>query len=990
MNPAVQVRVLGPLEVHRAGRPCPIGSPLQRRLLTALAIAAGAPVAIERLIDQLWEDAPPPAARNSLQSHVARLRGLIGGDTILTRPPGYALDLERVTIDAVDFELAVARARSQLAENPAAAALTLRASLSEWRGVAHAGFAEDLARGESLRLENLRIDARGLLAEAYLLAGDGPAALETLTRLQGDVPLREDVTLAAAGALHAVERTNEALELLRTHRSLVNDELGLDPGPAVTDLENRLLRGEPAPDLDRTDVVRGRSRPLANRTELAPSEATRPPYLGTATLGRHEEQQHVSRALAATRLVTLVGPGGVGKTRLATVVAQQGSRTSELGVAWVDLATATDPADVAPLVIECLGLTSPDRAAADTAATALARFQGLAVLDNCEHVLDRVAEIVQLALASDDGTRILATSRERLDVAGEQVVHVPPFQVPYPRSASDEDPAVRLFQERLTDTGGDAATAAQAAEVAAAVDGLPLAIELAAARAATVPIEELLARLDRHVGLLSGSRRRHGERHRTLANVISWSYDLLSDRDRAVFRRASVFASSFRLADAERVCAGEGLSSSDVVDAVARLVETSMLTRVGAGRYRLLEPLRWFGRERMGEGREAQATSTRHRALVLALTDRADAELTGPGEVAVISELEEALPDLRAVHGRAVSEGDLATVARMTGRLHRFAYAQGRGDVLAWGGHLVEGDAADLDQDERLRAIAASVPAAVWHDDIDEAVRRTRLYVDRLDDRAADPWSRVTLAETLADLHMARGELAAAVAVYERGVELARRCEHIGLTSYMVSGLSIAVGFHGDRSRATLLAREASELARTAGAPTAASLAAYALGEALFEVDPDQALEAFETAVTTASRARAPFFEAIARTADVALRGRYGDPAEAFVRYRAALGIWSETGADGMAITTLRNLVVLLSRTGADTDALTLYTASERLASRPSYGPEAERLRTAVTSVRRRLSTTEREQAEQRAAAVTDVAEVIGFGLTSIERAERR
>jgi predicted ATPase/DNA-binding SARP family transcriptional activator len=990
MNLAVQVRILGPIEVHRAGQPCAISSPLQRRLLTALTIAAGTTLAAEQLIDQLWGEDPPPAARNSLQSHVARLRGLIGAGTILTRPPGYALDLACVVIDAVQFERAVEDARAELSADPAVAVSILETALAEWRGAAHAEFADDLARSDALRLENLRIDARRLLAEAHQLSGDHPAAVDTILRLQGDVPLREDVAIVAACALHAAARTTEALELLRTYRSRLNDELGLDPGDAVADLEQQLLRGAPI-EVQAGPRVRARRPAGASEApaEDATSAPTPPPYSGTAMLGRVEEVEQISRALSVARHVTLVGFGGVGKTRLATVVAQRWADPADQRVAWVDLATLTSPTDVAPLIIECLGLTSPDRVAPETAAAALAGFEGMVVLDNCEHVLETVAAVVGLALARDGHGRILATSRERLDVAGERVVLVRPLPVPDPHTASERDAAVQLFQDRLTATGSDAVTNAEAARVVAAVDGLPLAIELAAARAATLPVEELLARLDHHLGILAGSPRRHGARHQTLSSVIAWSYDLLPAREQTVLRRASVFASSFRLIDAERVCAGPDVTPSDVVEAIARLVETCMLTRVGAGRYRLLEPLRVFTRQQLEDGQDAADTWVRHRTAVLALAARADEQLTGPDEVEMIAELEEALPDLRAVHARALADGDLTTIAQLAGRLYRFAYAQARGDLLSWGGRLVDAASADIDPDERLRAIAASVPAEVWHNNIDEALRRARLCTGHLDDAAADPWSGITLADTVAEVHLMRGELELAVARYGRGVELAQRCEHVGLTSYMLSGLSIATAFLGDRPGATRIAEEATELARAAASPTATSLAAYALGEARSEDEPDRAVAAFATAVAAASRVHASFFEAIARTADVAVRGRHGDPAEAFARYRAALGIWSEASADGMALTTLRNLVILLARTGANADALTLHTALERLASRRSYGPEAENLRTALAAVRQGLNDEDADRAETHARGLTDIGSAIRFGLASIDRGRR-
>lgn len=988
MSLAPHILVLGPLEVRQGAQLRVISSPLQRRLLTALTIAAGATLSSEQLIDRLWGQEPPPAARNSLQSHVARLRATLGGSAIVTRPPGYALDTSAVTVDAVEFERAVAAARGRLPDAPAEAVAVLAEALGAWRGAAHAEFVADLARDEALRLENLRVDARSLLAEAQARTGDHPAAIDTLLRLLGDHPLREDVALATARALGSFDRVTQALDLLRSYRSRLGDELGLDPGAAIAELEQQLLRGEHT-GVPGTVLAPTNGQPAGDGGWLASRvTSTPPPHAGTPTLGRRDDLVAIARAFARARLVTLVGPGGVGKTRLATVAASEDRTGSDGAVAWVDLATVTDAADVPPLIIDALGLAVPDRASARSAAMALARAPGIVVLDNCEHLLDVVVTIVEGALSLDGPSRLLATSRERLDVAGEQVVLVEPLPVPDPAAASDRDPAVQLFQDRLAATGRAVVTAAEAARVVAAVDGLPLAIELAAARAATLRIDDLLDRLHQHLDVLAGSSRRHGERHRSLSNVIGWSHDLLTDREARVLRRASVFASSFRLADAERICAGTDLSPADVVDAVARLVEASLIARVSSGRYRLLAPIRLFAAAQLARSADADATVARHRAVILELVARADADLTGPDEAATIAELEAALPDLRAVHARAVADGDLATVARMVGGLHRFAYAQARGDILAWGDTLVGARAADVDPLQLARAIAASVPAATWDERFDEARRRAERYADHFLDDAIDPWVAVTFAEATGDMHMLLGELDRAVEVYERGVGFARRTGSAGITAYMVAGLSIVTTFAGDSRTGARLALEAGELG--VGVPTATSLAAYALGEALSEEDPDRALEAFETAVSSASAVGARFFEAIARTADVALRGRHGDPGEALSRYRSALHIWRHSSADGMALTTLRNLVVLLARTGADGDALALHTALERLAAHDSYGSEADRLRTALGAVAQRLSRTQRDAAEAAASSITSVAGAIAFGLASIDRAAER
>jgi predicted ATPase/DNA-binding SARP family transcriptional activator len=988
MNAAVELRVLGPLEVRQEGQVRTISSRTQRRLLTALTIAGGTTLSTDQLVGRLWGDEPPPAARNSLQSHVARLRALIGGDVIVTRQPGYALDLAQVEIDAARFERAVTTSRSQLPADPLGAAAVLIEALEEWRGVAHAEFADDLALTESARLANLRIDACQLLARAQRDSGDAEAAVDTLLGLVGEAPLREDVVVAAARALGELGRGTEALAILRAYRSRLGDELGLDPGSEVAVLEQQLLRGEVASGSGSADATpRPGAEPLAT-IGLEQHAPRSPPSVVTTTVGRDHDLEQLDRALHQARLVTLVGPGGVGKTRLATVVAHLRSR-GEQRVAWVDLATVSTANDVPPFIAESLGIAVPDRMDLAATAAALARFRGTVILDNCEHLLEPVAKVVHLAVGQVGSSRLLATSRERLDVPGERVVLLGPLPVPDTDEATDTDPAVELFLERARAAGAASVTTAQAARVVAAVDGLPLAIELAAARAASLPVEEMLARLDRHLDILAATARRQDERHGALSNVIAWSYELLDPRERAVFRRLAVFASSFRLVDAEQVCSSVDLPPSDVVEAVARLVEASMITRVEAGRYRLLAPLRLFAATELGRDADGRVAFEQHRSFVLDLAERADADLTSPREAETIALLEGALPDMRAVYSRAVVQGDLATIARLAGRLYRFAYAQARGDLLAWGAAVVDKDVDGISEAERLRAIAASVPAETWNNDADEGLRRTRWYVGSLDDPDLDPWIGITLAETLADLLLVRGDLAGAVAANEQGVELARRLDHRGLLSYTMSGLSIAKTFAGELGDAERLAREAVALVEGAGVHTASSLAAYALGEALAAEDPDAALEAFASAIADAGRVNARFFEAIARTADVALRGRHGDPQEAFARYRSALRIWREAGADGMALTTLRNLVVLLARTGADADALVLHQALERFASRASYGHEADRLDAAIRAVTERLSPTARADAERVARSLDDLGAVFRFGIASIDRAAR-
>jgi predicted ATPase/DNA-binding SARP family transcriptional activator len=986
MDGQLELRVLGPLEIERAGRVLSPGSSLQRRLLAALVMAGGATVSIDRLIDVLWGEEPPPTARNSLQSHVARLRAAVGvPDLLLTRSPGYALDRERVEVDAWWFEAAVERARRAAGHGPRATADQLTTALGWWRGEPYAGFADEHVDREARRLEQLRVEARQLLADAQLRAGDVQAAVETTTRLRLDEPLREDVALAAARALGTAGRVPEALDALRALRDRLADELGLDPSPAVAALEQQLLRGEVLGTTVSKPADAGEQGPVEveERGRLPrPAGPAPPPRGGTPTVGRDADRVRIATALTAAPVVTLVGPGGVGKTRLAAEVARDEAGSSP--VAWVDLARVQDPADVGAAIVDALGAPVPDPSDGQATATTVARFRGLVVLDNCEHLLPAVTALLDRALREASSVRLLATSRERLDLPGERVLVIEPLPVPDAAAASVEDPSVALFLERLTAAGGESVAPGQVAEVAAAVAGLPLGLELAAARAVTLPIETLVTRLGADLQVLAGSARRYGDRQRTLVDVIAWSHDLLSEEQRILFRRLSVFAAPFELQDAERVAADAALPPPAVVDGLARLVEQSMVARVGPDRYRLLEPLRRFAADALATVEDATATGRRHRELFLELADRADAELPTRTEASTVVRLEQALPDLRAVHAHALATDDLATVAQLAGQLYRFAYLQARGDLLAWGLPLVA-EGQDVRRDDRLRALTAATVVTQWRGDLGEARRLEQLLAAALQHEDLAPWIGAHVAEAVGDVRLGLGDLEGAAIAYGRAGTFAQRLEHAGLLASATADLAIARAFQGRSTEAERAAREAGELAAEAGAPSVRSLAAYALGEALAPNEPDAALEALDLARREASTVGARFFEGIARTADVALRGRHGDPQEALSRYRQALQVWHDAAADSFVLTTLRNLVVLLVRVGADAAAVTLETALGRLAPRDSYGPEATLLAGAITAATERLPAGAETIARREAANLADLGDAMRFGIAVID-----
>jgi predicted ATPase/DNA-binding SARP family transcriptional activator len=963
------IRVLGPLELERADQTVTIGSSMQRRLLTALVLARGEVVSTDRLVEALWGTEPPASARNGLQTYVARLRdALREPGLVVTGPTGYALDGSRVTVDAWDFEDLVRRLRASSPEADAATVATaLQEGLARWRGDAYAEFADGFAREAAAHLDGLRLDAAELLAGAHLRAGRPTEASSVLDRLVPVAALRESTALLRAQALAAAGRLPDALDALRAYRERLADELGLDASTAVDDLEQRLLRGEltPAAAAVSTVVERG-SAPIP------------PPRLASRTVGRDEVLGRVLTAFDMAPLVTLVGPGGVGKTRLAMVVGHQAGRG-----AWVDLAPVRHEDDIPSAFAEGLDVSVPAGTVVRRAVTeALAGFDGVVVVDNCEHVLDGVAALLEDALAAAGPVRLLATSRERLDLDGEIVVPVAPLPVPRPDEATSEDPAVRLFLDRLGAIGGDRVDPAEVAEVVAAVDGLPLAIELAAARAVSLPVGDLAARLRGRIDVLAGTHRRHGDRHRTMERVIGWSYELLQPDDQALFRRLSVFTATFRLGDVEAVCADAQVPAEDMASRLARLVEASMVLRVPGGRFRLLEPLRLYAAAQLAGSPEAAEVHERQRRAALELTARADAAVSGPDELALVTEVEFALPDLRAVHARAVAQGDLATVATMTGHLYRFAYLQARSDVLLWGAALAGDAGPDVPDDDRARALAAAATGAWLTGDVPRAVE----LADAADRLASDPWSRVTVTEVAGDVMLAAGRLAAAVATFTDNRACAERVGHAGLAANAQAGLAFSVLQRGDRDLAMSLARSAEREAAGCGSSSVRSLAAYTLGEVLASDDPDGALAAFARARAFAVEGRARFQEGLARTAEVALRGRHGPPDEALRRYREALELWRGSGAEGLLLTVLRNLIVLLVRTGADAAALEIHSITERLASKPSYGDEARRLEAAVAVARDRLGPDAQAAAADATAHVHDLAAAADIALALLTR----
>ncbi|WP_075017572.1 BTAD domain-containing putative transcriptional regulator [Actinacidiphila rubida] len=645
--------VLGVTEVWDGGVAVPLGGGKLRALLTVLVMHAGRAVGPERLIDEVWADEPPADASGALQALVARLRRSLGREAVVSEPGGYRLDAPPETVDLFEFEAALRDGERALKSGDAAgAAQTLDRALASWRGPVFADLPDRAAA--AVRPEALRLTALRLRIEADLARGRATQALPVLREAVADHPLDEAFRTQLIRALRAEGRTADALVAFETARTVLADTLGADPGPELRALHAELLGTSG-------------SRP---QTEAAPGAA--PPNRGnlrarlTSFVGREADLREIAADLSAGRLVTLTGPGGSGKTRLAQEAAD---RTAYPDGVWLaELAPLDDPAGVPHAVLSALGRREIQlpAAARDRLADAhgedplerLLEYCGqrrlLLVLDNCEHVIGAAADLTAELLAVCPGVTVLATSREPLGVPGEVVRPVEPLA---------PGPAYQLFGERAAAARAGAAGYDSAEDVAAVqeicrrLDGLPLAIELAAARLRALSPRQIADRLDDRFRLLTGGSRTLLPRQQTLRAVVDWSWDLLDEPERAALRGLSVFAGGCTLAAAEAVC------GPDAVLTVAQLVDKSLVVaehgRPGGTRYRLLETIHEYAAERLAAvPEEAAAAAARHGAHVRDLVVATEPKLRAADQLEWLEVLETELDNIRAALHRSVSAGD--------------------------------------------------------------------------------------------------------------------------------------------------------------------------------------------------------------------------------------------------------------------------------------------------------------------------------------------
>ncbi|MFG2757032.1 BTAD domain-containing putative transcriptional regulator [Streptomyces wuyuanensis] len=975
--PAVRVEVLGPLRLLVDGTGVDVPGPKRRAVLALLALSEGRIVTVDRLVDALWPSQVPDSGRQALHNHVSRLRGHLGAasDRLETRHDGY-----RLVLGDGGLDLAQARALFEAAQHDGTGGYDLLRQAHElWRGPvladltgveAIAAAVEDCAR--------LRQDVTDALVAQAVAAGRAEQVLGLAAASSAADPLREPAVLLLMRALAATGQAPRALHTAREYRRRLIDETGLDPSPALDATEHDILTGAaPAPQPPPPAPV----RPSSARTPapVAPPSTAQPPGMGppppgdsaagpvphpgepatvpteagataqpdapapssspapstspvrsdascpvaTRLIGREPQLRALRELLAAERLVTLVGPGGVGKTRLALEVARQDGAAAVLR-----LAPVTDSAALAHALATALNLKVDRGDVLSACLAVLADHPGLLVVDNCEHLLDGVRDAVDTILAACPGTTLLATSREPLGLPAEHLSRLAPLALPRPGEDPAQVPSSALFLDRARRVRpGPPPSEEELRTVAGIVrrlDGMPLAIELAAGRLSTFSLDDLNRRLERSLDLLAGGTPSADRRHRTLRATLEWSYRLLTEDEQRLFRHLAVFPDGVDLDTAEQIADGLGLDS-DPGAVLARLVDASMIEASfeGTTRYRMLQTLRAFALDRLSASGEDDAAARGLLAWARRLTAWIGATLDSRAESEADGTLRRELPNLRAAWRLARARGAVDDAAAVVTALYDAVAYRDLVEIRDWAVELAADGA--LDGHPLAGEVLGTAAEATYH---------------RGDYRGADRLARAGLAgpagttgawhclSVLSVADLARG-------AYEEVVEHSLAAlalsgphrENLGIAA-------LALAYAGDPDEARRLNEQG-----LAGAVSPSMLAwgAYVAGE----IDSltgrgEAAEEQYVRAVELARAAGATFLVGVATVGLLSLRARTGRVREALGGYREVIDYFARNGNWTHLWATLRNLAGLLRRLGDGEPAALIETAADRAPDAPA------------------------------------------------------
>lgn len=928
---AVQFRLLGDVEAHVDGVRVEIGPSRQRCVLATLLLEVNRPVPSDQLIDRVWADDPPHRARNALAAYVSRIRHLFAGSVEINRSPGgYVLSAEPSTVDVHLFRDLVAQARATT--DLASADALFAEALKLWRGEPFATletpWLDDIRRG----LQSERLAAALDHNDIRLRIGRHPELIPLLTSMLRDHPLDERLASQLMLAQYRCGRQVDALDTFRTMRTRLVDELGVEPGSALRQVHQEILEG---------DLVQPPVRIASEKPNSVPRRAT-------SLVGRDDELRRVVDALNTGPLITLIGVGGVGKTRLALEAASRSAEGFPDG-AWVcELAPVEDATAVAHAVAVALRVQQQQGLDIETTVIEYLRARKLLLLlDNCEHVLDIAARLADRVVRHCPEVVVLATSREALGVEGERLLPVPPLPI---------DDGVRLFAERARsgrpDFDLDSEPAGAVTEICRRLDGLPLAIELAAARMRAMSSLDVARRLD-SLRLLSGGARDASPRQQSLTATIDWSYQLLTEAEQDLFIRLSVFAGGFDLAAAHGVC-GTG-DEDDTLDVLAGLLDKSMVTRrPGAGhtRYAMLETLRAYGRNRMQEkGFDADVTR-RHARYYTELALHAAVGMHGPDEAEWVDRMLPDYDNIRTAFEHSVAAGDIDTALRLVTSLSEIMHLRIGYESAGWAERIIQ----RVDPHHPLYAAAIGFAArGAWNRGESENARAlAEMAVGRRPGRGN---GRIAYpGDVLADLALYDGDPGTALAHYETEMGRARAEDdpiRLVWTLFYVAICHAALRRPED---GIAVAQEAVCVADGTSNPTARSMGRYALGLVLKKSEPERALGLFDEAAALAASVKNFWWHGIALMEAASTRAVHGAPPTAAAALIDVLDHWDRVGDWSQQWLNLRYITRFLARIGADDAALTVHDALVG-AGKPSplpadRHPQGQRIVSGVEAVR--------------------------------------
>jgi predicted ATPase/DNA-binding SARP family transcriptional activator len=876
----LEVRLLGPVEVAGEAGVAHL-TPTQLLIVAVLAIREPEVTRPEVLIDALWGEMPPPSAATSLRAQISRIRGALGDEGIVSEGGVYRLGPHRT--DASYLEEALRSGDVTVMER----------ARELFRGLPLANLSSAAVDAERWRLTELQSQLEDRCAESLLRRGRHTEAVTRFRMLLEEDPLRESRWKGFAEALAGTGRVPEALRELDRYRRLLAD-IGLEPSPMLGTLEDVLVGGVALP---------------------VPVEAAH------RLIGREEDISRVGALVESSRLVTLVGPPGVGKTSLARAVA------TDMTMAWCDLSGLDEDDDVAATV--CRAVQAPLVAPYVQTLVAFFAIRPMTiVLDNCEQVVGGVADLVSSLLSASPDARVLATSREALRVAAERVHRVRPLDA--------TSSGVELFFQRLVDLGAEVTgfEASVVERLCRGVDGLPLAIEMAASQTAFAGFEPTLRIVERAAHRLESDRRDAVDRHRSIAALVDSSLDGLTAESRHLLGRLAAFVEGFDFESAHAVLAGD--DESETARLLIDWTRRSLLEPEGEGRFRMLFTIRHRIIERAGsEYAEAVRVHARHLAD---LAERLAIDPYGPDERARFDRLDGLVNDLRAATFRSAEAGDVETAARIAAALFQYAYARIRADVAEWGERLV--DAGGIDSHPLAGdVILMAALAAMQRSDLEEAERRCRRALEA----TQLPVSRALASLLLAEV---RGYGGDQQAMFERSAEVLRSLDPDAptlLTILALQNQTLAAAYQDRQDLALERIPALQRLADSLDSDIQRGWAIFCHGEVLIESDPEEALACLEDAVRLARSSGADFLEGVAMATLASLRARHGDRADAFASFAASITRFSERGDWVHQRVVVRNLVVLLAAVGRLEDAAVLVGALRDDIDKV-VGPERERL----------------------------------------------